>query len=55
VTVASVLSINENGGGMPMPTDRIRAMGGLMAPAETPTAAGEMSVTANVTMVFEIK
>jgi uncharacterized protein YggE len=55
VTVASVLSINENGGGMPMPTNRIRVMAGFVAPAETPTAAGEMSVTANVTMVFELK
>ena len=55
VAVGGVLSIADNGGSMPMPMNRIRAMAGLVAPTETPTAAGEMSVTANVTVVFEIK
>jgi len=46
-----VVSIQETGGEEPRPM--LRAMAGLAAP--TPTAAGELAVTANVSVVFELK
>ncbi|MEJ0027250.1 MAG: SIMPL domain-containing protein [Rhizomicrobium sp.] len=54
-TVGAVLSIQENGTESPRPMFRVRALAGLAAAAPTPTAAGELSVTANVTVVFELK
>lgn len=54
VTVGGVLTIVENGGSTPMPVRPMRAMAGIMAAPETPTAAGDMSVTASVSVTFEI-
>lgn len=53
VTVGPVLSIQENGTEMPRPM--FRAMAGLAAAPQTPTAAGELGVSANVTVVFALK
>ncbi len=53
VTVGPVLSIQENG--MEQPRPMFRAMSaGLAAAPPTPTAAGELSVSANVTVVFAL-
>jgi uncharacterized protein YggE len=51
--VGGVMSIQENGGDGPVVVFAARALRG--APAPTPTAAGEMSVTASVTVTFELK
>jgi uncharacterized protein YggE len=51
--VGAVVTIQENGGGSIMPMNSM-AMTRKMPPS-TPTAAGEMSVTANVTVVYELK
>ena len=53
-TVGRVLSIQENGSEPPQPMFRAMAVARVGA-APTPTAAGELGVTANVTMVFELK
>jgi len=54
VTLGPLLSIQEGGVGVPRPVYlEARMMAG--APPPTPTAAGEQSVTANVSLVFEIK
>jgi uncharacterized protein YggE len=54
VGVGSVVSIEENGGGEIAPMrGRMAIAAGLAAP--TPVAAGEMDVTANVTVTFELK
>ena len=53
VSLGSVVSISENGGGETRPMGGIMAYAGRAAP--TPTAAGEQSVTASVTVVFELK
>jgi uncharacterized protein len=54
VSLGAVLSLQENSSDAPRPMYRAVAMasGG---DAPTPTAAGEQSVTATVSMVFEIK
>ncbi len=51
--VGSVLSIQENGNEGPRPMFAMRGMDSIAAP--TPTAAGEMNVTASVTVTFELK
>ena len=51
--VGSVISIQENAGEGPRPMFAARGLAGMAAP--TPTAAGEMNVTANVTVTFELK
>ena len=54
VSLGSVVSIQENGGfEPPRPMVMLRAQAAEAPP--TPTAAGELGVTANVTMVFEIR
>jgi hypothetical protein len=54
VGLGSVVSIQEGTIEPPRPMYRMQAV--AMAPADvTPTAAGEQSVTANVTMVFELR
>jgi uncharacterized protein YggE len=53
VTLGTVISIQESGGNEG-PRPMLRAMAVAAAPV-TPTAAGEQSVTANVSVVFEIK
>jgi uncharacterized protein len=54
VTLGPLLSIQEGGVAIPRPVFlEARMMAG--APPPTPTAAGEQSVTANVSLVFEIK
>ncbi len=47
------MSISEVATEAPRPMMRVMALAGNAAP--TPTAAGEQSVTANVTVVFEIR
>jgi uncharacterized protein YggE len=54
VSLGSVVSINEGTVEPPRPMIRMQAMAITTGDA-TPTAAGEQSVTANVTIVFEIK
>jgi uncharacterized protein YggE len=54
VSLGSVVSIEEGTTEAPRPVYRMRAMAASTGDA-TPTAAGEQSVTANVTIVFEIK
>jgi hypothetical protein len=53
VGLGPVVSIQETGGEAPRPMLRATIMAGLAAP--TPTAAGELTVTADVTVVFELK
>ena len=53
VTLGPILTIQEGGAEVPRPVFAARLMAG--APPPTPTAAGEQSVTANVSLVFEIK
>lgn len=52
-TVGQVISIDEQGAQAPRPM--FRAMAGLDKASATPTAAGEISVTADVTVVYELK
>ena len=54
VALGSVVSISESSTVAPRPMYRMEAMA-TPAPDTTPTAAGEQSVTANVSIVFEIK
>lgn len=54
VTLGSVVSIQEGVTESPRPMFRMAAMAAPASDA-TPTAAGEQSVTATVTIVFEIK
>ncbi len=54
VTLGGVVSIQEGATEAPRPMYRVMAASLAGAPP-TPTAAGEQSVTANVTVVFEIK
>jgi hypothetical protein len=54
VTLGSVISIQEGAIEAPRPMFRMAAMAAPVADA-TPTAAGEQSVTASVTIVFEIR
>jgi uncharacterized protein len=51
-SLGAVITINENGSSMPVPLFRAMAVGA--APA-TPIATGELSMTANVTVTFELK
>jgi uncharacterized protein YggE len=51
--IGAVQSINETGNSAPMPMFSAKAM--FVADAATPTAAGELSVTANVSVTFELK
>ncbi len=51
-SIGQVVSIEEQASESPRPM--FRAMAGLAA-ATTPTAAGELGVTANVTVTFELK
>ncbi|MGD9866243.1 MAG: SIMPL domain-containing protein [Pseudodonghicola sp.] len=51
VTLGPVLTMQDQGGGMPMP---MAEMSMRMGAAKMPVAAGEISVTANVSMVFSI-
>jgi uncharacterized protein YggE len=53
LTLGHVVQINE--GGMESPRPVFRAMAFDAAPAPTPIAAGEQTVSAQVTMTFEIK
>jgi uncharacterized protein len=53
VNLGGVVSISEVATEAPRPMMRVMALAGNAAP--TPTAAGEQSVTANVTVVFEIR
>jgi hypothetical protein len=54
VTLGPILTIQEGGADVPRPVYvAARLMAG--APPPTPTAAGEQSVTASVSIVFEIK
>lgn len=53
-TVGTVLSIQEGTTDSPRPMFRAMVIGRVAA-APTPTAAGELDVTANVTVVFELK
>ena len=53
VTLGAIISIQENGGNEG-PHPMLRAMTVEAVPV-TPTAAGEQSVTANVSVIFEIK
>jgi uncharacterized protein YggE len=53
-SLGAVVTINEVGGGTPVPMFRARAMAGI-ADAATPTAAGELDVTANVSVTFELR
>jgi uncharacterized protein YggE len=53
VNLGGVVSISEGATEAPRPMYRMAA--GLAAAPVTPTAAGEQSVTANVTVVFEIR
>jgi uncharacterized protein YggE len=54
VTLGPILTIQEGGADVPRPVFfAAKVMAG--APPPTPTAAGEQSVTANVSIVFEIK
>lgn len=53
VSVGAVIAIQEGSGEAPRPVYRV--MAAPMAGAATPTAAGEQSVTASVTVVFELK
>ena len=52
VTLGPVLSISESGGEAPRPMFRMAA--GMVAAAPTPVAAGEQTVSAEVSMVWEI-
>ncbi len=54
VSLGSVVSIQEGTIETPRPMDRMALMAAPVSMA-TPTAAGEQSVTANVTVVFEIR
>ena len=51
--IGGVISIQESGGDGPRVMFAARAMDRMAAP--TPTAAGEMSVTASVSVTFELK
>ncbi|HEY0301004.1 MAG TPA: SIMPL domain-containing protein [Rhizomicrobium sp.] len=53
VSLGGVISIQENGGFEP--PRPMMAMAGFRDKDSTPTAAGEQSVTANVSLVFELK
>jgi uncharacterized protein YggE len=54
VSLGSVVSISEASAEAPRPV--FRALAGMVAaPSPTPTAAGELSVSANVTVVFAIQ
>jgi uncharacterized protein YggE len=53
VTLGPVVSIQESGGNE-SPRPMLRAMAGVAAPV-TPMAAGEQSLSANVSVIFEIK
>ena len=53
VTLGPIDSINEGTPEQPAPLPRMALM--AAKPQSTPTAAGEQSVTANVSIVFEIK
>ncbi len=53
VTLGGVVSIQEIGAAMPIP--RMRGIAMMAEAAPTPTAAGEESVSANVTVIFDIK
>ncbi|WP_245513755.1 SIMPL domain-containing protein [Antarcticimicrobium luteum] len=52
VTLGPVLSIDDQGGSRPMP---MAEMAMRASPGAMPVAAGELSVTANVSMVFAIR
>ncbi|MBS0472756.1 MAG: SIMPL domain-containing protein [Proteobacteria bacterium] len=52
-SLGAVQSIAETGSGAPMPVFRAKAM--FANDAATPTAAGELTVTANVSVTFELK
>jgi len=52
--VGAVETISESGGAAPVPMFRARAAG-FAGAAPTPTAAGELSVTADVSVTFELK
>lgn len=52
-SLGSVQSIAETGSSAPMPVFRAKAM--FAADVATPTAAGELTVTANVSVTFELK
>jgi len=54
VSLGSVVSIDEGTAEVPRPVYRMQAMA-ISTGDATPTAAGEQSVTANVTIIFEIK
>lgn len=54
VSLGSVISIDEGSVEPPRPMYRMQAMA-ITSGDATPTAAGEQSVTANVTIVFELK
>ena len=54
VSLGSVVSIEEGTVEVPRPVYRMQAMA-ISTGDATPTAAGEQSVTANVTIIFEIK
>jgi uncharacterized protein YggE len=53
--VGAVITINETGNAAPVPMFRMRAMAGIAADAATPTAAGELDETANVSVTFELR
>ena len=50
-SLGRIVSISESGMGMPMPMFRMEA---AMADAPVPVAGGEVGVTANVTITWEI-
>lgn len=52
VTLGPVLTINDQGGSQPMPMAEMSTM--RLASAKVPVAAGEISVSASVSMVFAI-
>ena len=52
--VVRILSISESGGYAPQPVMYARAMMADGAAAQTPVAAGEISMNANVTVQFEL-
>ncbi|MEI9995638.1 MAG: SIMPL domain-containing protein [Rhizomicrobium sp.] len=55
VTLGSIVSIQEGAAEMPAPMYRVMAFRAGASAPPTPTAAGELSVTATVSVVFELK
>jgi len=55
VTLGPIQSISEGGSYTPMPMVMNRAMAGFAAAPPTPVAAGQASVTANVSITWEIR